>query len=383
MSAAGEAAPRTGPARPGTEKVTPSAAPRHAVPQQRSWLAQIQPYRPGRPAGTRDGSMASNENPLGPSQSALTAAHRSLATMHRYPQPLADDLRLRLAEFHRVTPDQILVGNGSDELIFLLALAYLAGGGVAACADPPYQMDAISSLVVGGAVIRVPLQDWRHDLGSMARTRADLLYVCNPHNPTGTTHSATRIEQLVDQTADQSLVVVDEAYIDFVDDVEATSAIRLAADGRAVVLRTFSKIYALAGLRIGYLVAHRDVVAVLRSVRAPFSVNQIAQRTAVAAIADRAHWSRAREYVRVGRQRLTQMLDEAGYAVVPSQANFVLALVPDEEHFVEHLARYGVSVRPGSVLGVPGAVRITVPSEPGFDLLAAALAEIRWNDRRG
>jgi histidinol-phosphate aminotransferase len=338
----------------------------------RPWLDRIEPYRPGRHAATSVGSMASNESPLGVSQQVLDAISGAAVRAHRYPDPLADELREELAQHHGVRPDQILVGNGSDELIFLLACAYLAQNGHAVCADPAYLIDEISTYVVGATLTKVPLRDWAHDLDAMATIPADVAYVVNPHNPTGTVRTRSEIESFVD-TSPAGLIVVDEAYIDFVDDPGAMTAVPMVETGRVAVLRTFSKVYGLAGLRIGYLIADSSVITTLRKIRAPFSVSSLAQAAALAAARDRAHWLLVRAHVRVGRDEVERLFRNAGYAVVPSQANFVLVEAPGEQELVERLADAGISVRPGAALGAPGTVRVSIPAEPGLGLLSQAL----------
>ncbi|MFD4971305.1 pyridoxal phosphate-dependent aminotransferase [Streptomyces sp. NPDC058424] len=346
--------------------------------RMRPWLDRIEPYRPGRPAASSDGSMASNESPLGASEHVVRAVTEAAGQAHHYPDPLADTLRAELARLHGVCADQILVGNGSDELIFLLSWGYLAHGGHAVCADPAYRIDEISARVVDARLTQVPLKDWEHDLEAMAEVDADLAYVVNPHNPTGTVRPLPDIERFV-ASARAKLVVVDEAYIDFTDDPGKSSAMALARDGRAVVLRTFSKVHGLAGLRVGYLVGDAEIVAGLRKIRAPFSVGALAQAGAVAAIRDPRHRERVREHTLRLRGELVHLLQDAGLAAVPSQANFVLVRTPHEEELVDRLARHGISVRPGSSLGLPGTVRISIPTEHGLRLLRRALTPLDRN----
>lgn len=346
----------------------------------RPWLHQIRPYRPGRSAAEPDGAMASNESPLGLSPAVAPAIEAALRTAHRYPSPLAEPLRERLAKLHGIGRDQVLVGNGSDELIYLLSLAYLAGGGHAVCADPPYRIDEISAYAVNGRLTRIPLRDWAHDLEGMASVEADIAYVVNPHNPTGTTRSLSDIAEFV-RRSPAALVVVDEAYIDFVADPGRQSAVALLSDPRVAVLRTFSKIHGLAGLRVGYLMADPAVIDTLCKIRAPFSVGSLAQAAALATIADTEHAARVRAHTLAGRERLTALLTRAGLECVPSEANFVLCRTAtegprSEQALVEHLGRHGISVRPGTGLGLPGTVRVSVPTEAGLALLAGALATL-------
>lgn len=338
----------------------------------RPWLDRIEPYRPGRHAVTPTGSMASNESALGASPHVVDAITRAARQVHRYPDPLADELRLELATRHGVGVDQILVGNGSDELIYLLALTYLAQGGRVVCADPPYRIDEISTYVVDAELVKVPLCEWTHDLEAMAEVEADIAYVVNPHNPTGTVRSRNEIERFV-ASCRSGLVVVDEAYVDFADDPGALTAIPMVESGRVAVLRTFSKVHGLAGLRVGYLVASPEVITMLRKVRAPFSVGSLAQAGAVAALRDDAHRDAVRIHTRSIREQVSEVLNGSGFVPVPSQANFVLVQVPDENAFVARLESHGISVRPGSALGVPGCVRISVPTADGLALLRLAM----------
>jgi histidinol-phosphate aminotransferase len=340
-------------------------------PTPRASVSALQPYTPGRPASHEDGCLASNESPFGPSprvEEAVAAASRAL---HRYPDPLANELRGALAGELGVDPEGILVGNGSDEMIYLLTMAFAAEGGSVVCADPPYRIDEIVPAIMGASITRVPLRDWRHDLGAMAAVEADIAFVCNPHNPSGTVVSQAALASFVEGCRSR-LVVVDEAYVDFVDDPAATSLVREAA-GRLVVLRTFSKIHGLAGARVGYLVGSPEVVGVLRRVRPPFSVGSMSQAAALAALSDGDHRAMVRREVMRGRDRLSALFVAAGYRVVPSQANFVLVLAPDADELWDRLYRGGVSVRLGSTLGAPGTVRVSVPAEAGFALLERAL----------
>lgn len=338
----------------------------------RSWLAQIEPYRPGLPSPTPAGAMASNESALGASPRVVDAITQAARRVHRYPDPLADELREELASLHGVDADQILVGNGSDELIYLLAWTYLAQGGRAICADPAYSIDEISSYVVNAELVKVPLRESTHDLDAMSQLEADIAYIVNPHNPTGTVCSRQDLERFV-ATCRSKLVVVDEAYVDFADEADDLTAVPMVDTGRVAVLRTFSKVHGLAGLRVGYLIAPAEVIAALRKVRAPFSVGSLAQAGAIAAVRDTDHRESVLDHTRSMRARVERILTRAGYTPVPSQANFVLVQVPDEEAFVALLEEHGVSVRPGSALGIPGSARISVPTEEGAALLEKAL----------
>ncbi|MYU21776.1 histidinol-phosphate transaminase [Streptomyces sp. SID8352] len=338
----------------------------------RPWIFDVPAYVPGRPARDEEGSLASNESPLGASPDVGTSIARAIPRIHRYPDPLASELRSALADYHGVNPEQILVGNGSDELIVLVATAYLAQGGHVVTADPAYRIDEISTRLVAGRVTGVPLADGVHDLNAMAEVEADIAYVVNPHNPTGTAHQRQEIERFL-RTARAAFTIVDEAYIDFCDDPENASAVGLLDLGSFAVLRTFSKVYGLASLRIGYLIAPTEVISILRRVRTPFSVNSLAQAGALAALRDREHFARVREHTIKARLEVIDELRVIGLRPYPSQANFVLVPVPDESGAAAHLGNYGVQVRPGTALGIPGHLRISVPPPQGMDRLRAAI----------
>ena len=346
----------------------------------RPWVGALDPYVPGRSAVSEDGSLASNESAFGASPAVRAAIVEAAGRVHRYPTPLADDVRAALAPELGVGADNILVGNGSDELIYLLVIAFAAMGGRIVCADPPYLMHDIVPRALGCQVTRVPLLEWAHDLQAMAGVEAELAFVCNPHNPTGTAVARSQIARFAAHTK-AGLVVVDEAYIDFADDPPATTALDLLPMGNVVVMRTFSKLHGLAGLRIGYLVGPRDLVATLRKVRPPFSVNTIAQSAALAALADRDYPTRVRQQTLAARDATAAIFEDAGYQTVPSQANFILVRTPDPGQLADALAMHGVSVRPGQVLGVPGAVRVSIPSQSGLALLKRALTDIGEQSR--
>lgn len=347
------------------------------VPQPRPWIDRIESYVPGKPASTIDGSMASNESTAGSTPAVVQAVTAALKDINRYPDPLAGELRSALATLHGVDADQILVSNGSDELVYLLVSTYAACGGRVLCARPAYRIDEVSAVSVGAEVEYAPLLDWRHDLTAMGEVPADVAFVVNPHNPTGTVCRLDEITRFV-HTARARVAVVDEAYIDFAESPESFSAVPLARQGDAVVLRTFSKAFGLAGARVGYLIGSRDLVATLRKVRAPFSVSSLAQAAALAALGDRSHYEQLRNEVIDRRKELVRLLADRGYETVPSQANFVLVTfdgdADEEQELIAHLAGFGISVRSGSALGAPGTVRITVPSAEGLRRLDEALS---------
>lgn len=315
--------------------------------------------------------MASNES-LETSPSVVRAISTAFGTLHRYPDPLATTLRRQLGELHGIDERCVLVGSGSDELMFLLATAYASAGGSVLCADPGYWGHEFPARIAGADIVKVPLAGWTHDLQAMEEHAVDIAFVCNPHNPTGTVVEPHLLDRFMERSRAR-LVVVDEAYIDFADDPSGRTAIPSVSKGRVAVLRTMSKFYGLAGLRVGYLVAPSDVVVTLVTIRQPFSVNHLAQVAAGAALNDHQHLRRVRERTLTNRDGLRELFETAGYDTIPSQANFILVLADDEAGLLSRLETAGVVARPGSDLGIPGAVRVTVPTEEGLAMVARAL----------
>jgi histidinol-phosphate aminotransferase len=301
------------------------------------------------------------------------AVLQALDHLHRYPDPLATALREMLAATLQVEPEQILVSNGSDELIYLLCLAFVQPGGVVVCADPPYRLHEVVPPLVGASVTSVPLINWVHDLPRMAEIPAEIAFICNPHNPTGTAVLGSALETFVDSAA-AGLIVVDEAYIDFAERPERHTALPLAREGKVVLVRTLSKMFGLAGARVGFLVAPAELVDTLRRIRPPFSVNALGQAAALAAVADHEQQQLVRDHVLTTRPLVERLFQKAGYQTVPSETNFILVVAPDEDALVNRLWDRGISVRPGSTLGLPGTVRVTIPSERGLALLTHGLS---------
>ena len=343
------------------------------------------PYVPGRPADEvkvlfgldHVVKLASNENPFGPSPRAVEAARHALAGVHSYPDGGSVALRDALAGRFSLARDNVAVGNGSDEIILLLALAYLERGDEAVLAAPPYSIHRSAVLTAGGVAVGVPLRDYVHDLDAMAAAvtaRTRLIFLANPHNPTGTAVDPSHLHRFAAGMPSHALLVVDEAYLDFADDALRHSARDLLDEyPNVVTLRTFSKAYGLAGLRAGYALAHPGVVATLDRIRPPFGLNAVAQAAALAALDDVEHVAHVIAQTRAGRARLMEIARRHDCEAIPSQANFVLMNVGDSMGLAAALLRHGVIVRPGENLGVPGWIRVSVGTSPDLELFEAAL----------
>ncbi len=369
----------------------------------RATVAGMAPYVPGRAAEEvrrRYGldivvKLASNENPFGASPRAVAAAEAALSGVNRYPDGAATALRDRLAALFALDRANVVVGNGSDEVITLLALAYLAPGDEAVLADPPYSIHRNATLIAGGVPVGVPLRARHddHDLPAMAAAVTDrtrLLFVANPHNPTGTVVPAAALRDLLAAIPARVLVVVDEAYHDYVDDgLRWTARDLLDAYPNVATLRTFSKAHGLAGLRAGYALVDPEVGATLDRIRPPFGLNLAAQAAALAALDDPAHVAHVVAANRDGRARLLDIARRHGLDAIESQANFALMRAAgaagsgagtgasgDSAALVEALLRRGVIVRPGENLGAPGWIRVSVGAPDDLDRFERALDDV-------
>lgn len=321
-------------------------------------IESLVPYVPGKPIEelqrelglSRIVKLASNENPIGPSPKALAVLSEVAATLNRYPDGGAYRLRGALAERWKVSPDHVILGNGSDEIIGLLARAFLSPGDEAVMASNTFVIYKMEVTAAHGVPVTVPMKDGRHDLPAMAAAVTDrtrLMFLCNPNNPTGTMVSATDVQALLDRLPERVIVVFDEAYYEYVDASNFPDSIGYVTRGRhAIVLRTFSKIYGLAGLRIGYGLTTPEIVGYLNRLRPPFNANSMAQRAALAALADEAHVARSRALNREQMDVVRRGLERMGFAPLPSQANFLYFDVGRDGRAVfQALLREGVIVR--------------------------------------
>lgn len=337
-------------------------------------LRSLAHYVPGKPVeeverqlGLRDVvKLASNENPLGPSPRAIEAMRGAATRAHRYPDGSGYALRRAISERLEIPDSQIVLGNGSTELVELMAKAFLLDGRGAVIADQAFVMYRLAVQTMNAALTTVPLKDHRHDLRRMAAAcdeRAALVYIANPNNPTGTYVTQAEAEAYFDLLPPHVLTVIDEAYLDYVEATDCANGLILLKSGRpVVVLRTFSKIHGLAGLRIGYAAtASREAASALEAVRSPFNTSSLAQAAALAALADIDHVARCRAENARCADLLQSELGQRGIGFIPSVANFVLVRTGMKgEDLFQKLLRYGVIVRPMEAYGYPDAVRVSV-----------------------
>ena len=322
--------------------------------------------------------LASNENPFGPSPRALAAAQHALLHGELYPDGGCFALRQKLAA-KGLGADQFIVGNGSNEIIELLGHALLGPGDEVVMAAPAFVVYKLVTLVFGAKAVEVPLVNYRHDLAHLAAAitpRTKLVYVCSPNNPTGTANTQADLLAFARALPDHVVAVFDEAYAEFVPN--APDLRPLIREGRKIVcLRTFSKIYGLAALRVGYGYATPDIVAVLNRVRQPFNVNAIAQAAAIAALDDREFTAMCARENRVGMAQLEQGFTARKLEWVPSVANFILVKVGAGAKRFDALQRRGVIVRPMQSYGMPEWLRITVGTPAQNERLLAELDAAR------
>ena len=353
------------------------------------FIRSIDPYRPGKPVeeverelNIRAIKLASNENPLGPSPLAVEAAQKFLQSLSRYPDGGGYHLRRKLASRLGVEMERIILGNGSCELIDLVARTLLDSGdeGLTCSCSFPFYYSAIRA--TGASLVTVPLRDFSFDLDALAAAvtpRTRLIFVANPNNPTGTHFIADAFDAFLARVPETVVVVLDEAYFEYVEAKNYSRSMDLVRAGRnLLVLRTFSKAYGLAGLRIGYAMGPEDLLAQMNKVRAPFNTTSISQVAALAALDDARHVERSVEMNRAGLDQLASGLARLGVKFVPSVANFVFVqLGGDAQSFAAALLKLGVIVRPLAWMGFPDAIRVTVGSREENQKFLEALAQSR------
>ncbi len=364
----------------------------------KKWVGGLMMYQPGKPIeevarelGLGDPEtiikLASNENALGPSPKAVAAMRDAAAGMHIYPD--GDNYRLRHALAGRlgVSPDELFLGNGSNEIIQLLGHVFLDRSTRMVVSDHAFVIYRLVAALYEAGVISTPARNLGHDLQAMAAAiTADtrLVYISNPNNPTGTMVTPTEIAAFMRDVPGHVVVVFDEAYIELLPEEQRPDTIGLVRENRnVVILRTFSKVYGLAGLRLGYAIAPRECVSLLHRVRQPFNVNAMAQAAALAALDDDAFVEQSRAMVAKGLQQLTAAFDRLGLDYVPSSANFILVKIGQGKAMFEALQRRRVITRPVDAYQLPDYLRVTVGTPAENAKFIAALEDALAERGRG
>jgi histidinol-phosphate aminotransferase len=355
----------------------------------RETVRDIKPYQPGKPIEELKRQrglseiikLASNENPLGPSPKAVEAIRSAAEEVCLYPDGGGFYLKRALAKKVGVAPHQIILGNGSVEIIELVLKTFVDPGEKVVSSQYAFAMYTIATRVVGGVNVVVPAKRLGHDLPAMAEAvgpETKAVFIANPNNPTGTMASAREFEEFMASIPSDVVVVYDQAYFEYVDRPDYPDAVAYVRDGRnIIVLRTFSKAYGLAGLRIGYGIARPGLIVLVNQVRSPFNTTRLAQLAAIAALDDDDHVRRTAALTREGREQLLSGLGELGLTAHPSEGNFVLFQADGRGGEVcDALEARGVIVRPMRGYGLPDHIRVTVGTSEQNDVFLAALAEV-------
>ena len=308
--------------------------------------------------------LASNENPLGPSPKSIAAAKKALEQIHLYPDGNAFHLRNVLAEKLNIDPEQLIFGNGSNEIIEFLAHALLKPGTNIVVSQFCFAIYPIVARLAGADCVTVPAKNYGHNLPKMAAAitpETRIVFAANPNNPTGTLAPKPQLLELIENTPEDVLIVIDEAYYEYLN--EPTNLLPLLKENpNLLIMRTFSKIYGLAGLRVGYGIGHPPFVAALEKIRQPFNLNSVAQAAAIAAIEDAEHLIATRSNNSEGLNFLENNLKKLGIKTVPSFANFILAEVGNGIEMFEKLQKHGIITRPMDGYKLPEWIRISVGS---------------------
>ena len=343
------------------------------APKAREPILGLKPYVPGKPIEevqrelglTGVIKLASNENPLGPSPKALEVLRGELSRVHLYPDSNDHHLKKAVAAKLGVSEEEIIIGNGSDEVMRVLGEAFLDPGDEVIIPTPSFSEYEYVARLCGATPVFVPLCDDKMDLEAMAAAvapRTRIVFICSPNNPTGTIITARELDQFLDRVPDHVIVAIDEAYSDYAESSDYHyRSLDYVVRRNVIVTRTFSKIYGLAYLRLGYGVARPEITRPMRMAREPFSINGLAQVAGAAAITDEAHVEASRRLNSEGKLFLSAGLDKLGLRPVPTEANFILIDTgrPSLEVF-EGLLRLGVIVRPAKSFGLPKHIRVTI-----------------------
>ncbi|HDQ73835.1 MAG TPA: histidinol-phosphate transaminase [Chloroflexi bacterium] len=361
----------------------------HVKPQR--GLSTMPPYKPGKPIeevqreyGIQDViKLASNENPLGPSPKAVEAIRDALSEINLYPDSMSYNLRQAIAEHLGVRREQVAVGNGADGIIMQTCMAYLDDDCELLVSQSSFPVYDKFALAMRATLVKTPLTaDYRLDLEAMADAitdRTKLIIVCNPNNPTGTIVLTDKVAAFMARVPDSALVIFDEAYYEFVDDARYPDTLQYVLEGRenVIVMRTLSKAYGLAGVRLGYGVADPTVLAPLYQVKGVFEVNRLAQAAGIAALQDEAFLKKSIAANRAGQQYLYRAFERLGLDYVPGYGNFVLVeFGPQALDVQERLLAQGIIVRPCVNYDLPTFLRISVGDEDQNARLVEALENV-------
>lgn len=359
-------------------------------PPQRPALSHLKPYIPGKSIDeAKDKAvvssiikLASNENPLGPSPAGMAALQKAAAECAVYPDQKATILRQALAARYNMGADEVIIGNGSDEIMLLLAQAFLSAGDEVVLSENTFSVYEHVTRLMDGIPKFIPLKNSTYDLTAMAAAvspKTRMIFLCNPNNPTGTIFRQNDLETFLKKVPESVIVVIDEAYAEYATDKEYPQSLDFVREGKnVIVLRTFSKIYGLAGLRVGYGIARASIIKPLTIVKMPFNVNRLAQAAATAALEDASHVQKSQKLNREGIDTAMKAVKAMGLSALPTQANFICIDLGDRSAdtvFLE-LMRRGVIIRPLTSFGMPNAIRVTIGTPDQIERFLTAFKEV-------
>lgn len=346
------------------------------------YIQAISPYVPGKPVeelerelGIKEAvKLASNENPIGPSIKAVESIRNLLSGLNRYPDGSGYYLKGALSEKLGAGQDEIILGNGSNELLEIAAKTFMTGGDEAIMGTPSFVVYPMAVQSVGGVAVEIPLIEGRHDLTAMAdalTAKTRIIFIANPNNPTGTINQAGEFGDFIERVPDNVLLVIDEAYIEYVEDNSYPDAMQYLERGNILILRTFSKIYGLAGLRIGYGIAGKMIITEMNKVRAPFNTSTVAQAAALSALEDDEHLLQSVKMNSEGKTYLYSEFERLKLDYLPTEANFIYVRLEEGTamELYGKMLRMGVIIRPAG----PDSVRITIGLPEENRLLIEAL----------
>ncbi|TDX53314.1 histidinol-phosphate transaminase [Orenia marismortui] len=339
----------------------------------REEIMNLKPYIPGKPIEEVKRELgldqviklASNENPLGPSTQAIEQMKEAINKVNIYPDGNVHNLRSKLSTNLGVESDQLIFGNGSDELLVMLGQAFMRSDDEVIMAETTFSEYEFATKLMGAKINKVPLKNNTHDLEAMAKEITDktkVIFICNPNNPTGTIVKKDEVEKFLKEVPDDVVIVFDEAYYEYVESTDYPETINYLLDyDNIIILRTFSKIYGLGGLRVGYGIANQSLINYMERVRQPFNVNTIAQIGATASLDDSDHVAKTLDYNRQGKEYLYQEFEKLGLEYVPTDTNFILVDLPmSNDKVFEEMLKEGVIIRSLSSYGYNTEVRITI-----------------------
>ncbi|HAR64328.1 MAG: histidinol-phosphate transaminase [Candidatus Margulisiibacteriota bacterium] len=333
---------------------------------------ELNTYIPGKPIEdvkkefkiTEVIKLASNENPLGPSSKVIDSLKNHISSVSLYPDGSCNCLRDNLAQTYNLPPECFIIGNGSDEILMLIAQTFINPGDEVLISSQTFSEYLFTSKCLEASIKIIPQKDFRYDIASFPRyltEKTKVIYLCNPNNPTGTIYSKKDFDDFIAQIPANVLIVIDEAYYEYVNKSDYPESINyLSTHNNVLILRTFSKVYGLAGLRIGYAIGNKKLVDLIHKVREPFNVNSLAQIAAIAALKDQEYVQKIKLLNEQSRQYLYDQFDKLEITYIESEANFVLFEVKENaQDIFQKLLKKGIIVRPMNGFGLPNHVRVT------------------------